>query len=93
MITSLILSTNTLYTPEGVYCEIYPLLEGNTEEFNFNIPYLSPFQARLLISWSVEDNTDICPSLMEIPLASGSLPGDWSSSCGQNPSSWPQAGN
>ena len=28
------------YTPYGVYCEIYPLLEGNTVKFNFNIPYL-----------------------------------------------------
>ena len=31
---------NSLYIPEGVYSEIYPTLEGNTEEFNFNISSL-----------------------------------------------------
>ena len=40
MITSLILLKFSLYTPWGLYCEIYPLLEGNTEELNFNIPLL-----------------------------------------------------
>ena len=40
MIISLISLTISMYTPEGVYCEIYPLLEGTTVEFNFNIPYL-----------------------------------------------------
>ena len=32
MITSLNSLTISLYTPEGVYCEVYLSLEGNTEE-------------------------------------------------------------
>ena len=40
MIPSLISLTIILYTPSGVYCQIYPSLEENTVEFNFNIPYL-----------------------------------------------------
>ena len=40
MITSLISLTISPYTPCGVYCEIYPLLEGNTEELHFKIPLL-----------------------------------------------------
>ena len=38
MITSLILLKISPYIPYGVYCELYPSLEGKTEEFNFNIP-------------------------------------------------------
>ena len=37
---SLISLTTSSFTPQGVYCEKYPLLEGNMVEFNFNIPYL-----------------------------------------------------
>ena len=40
MIPSLFPLTISLYTAQGVYCEIYPSLEGNTEVFNFNIPLL-----------------------------------------------------
>ena len=32
-----------------MYCEIYPLLEGNMVEFNFNIPYLR------MIQWHIYD--------------------------------------
>ena len=39
MIPSLISLTISLYTPQGVYCEVCPSLEGNTDEFNFNIPF------------------------------------------------------
>ena len=38
MIPSLFSLTISLYTLKGVYCEIYPLLEGNKVEFH--IPYL-----------------------------------------------------
>ena len=40
MITSLVSLTISPYTPYGVYCEMYPLLEGNTEVFMFNIQLL-----------------------------------------------------
>ena len=40
MIYSLISLTISPYTPQGVYCQIYPLLEGNPVKFNFNIQYL-----------------------------------------------------
>ena len=40
MFTSLVLWTNSQYTPQGVYCEMYPSLQGNTEEFDFSIPLL-----------------------------------------------------
>ena len=36
----IILLTISPYTPWGVYCEMYPLLEGITQEFNFNISFL-----------------------------------------------------
>ena len=38
MIASIILLKASLYTSKEVYCEIYTLIESNTEEFNFNIP-------------------------------------------------------
>ena len=40
MIALLIALTIIPYTPQGMYCEIYPLLEGSTVEFNFNISYV-----------------------------------------------------
>ena len=40
MFPSLFSLTISAYSPQGAYCEIYPSLEGNTLEFNFNIPYL-----------------------------------------------------
>ena len=38
MIRSIISLTISLYTPYKVYCEMYPTLEVNTKEKNFNIP-------------------------------------------------------
>ena len=40
IITSLISLAISLYTPYRVFSEIYPLLEGNTEVLNLNIPLL-----------------------------------------------------
>ena len=40
MTISINLLTVSMYFPSGVYSEIYPSVEGNTKEFNFNIPFL-----------------------------------------------------
>ena len=48
MITSIIYLKISPYTPQGVYCEMYPSLEGNTEEFNSNNPLLR------IIFWIVQ---------------------------------------
>ena len=44
MFTSLFSLTISLYTPSGVYCVIYPSLQGNIEEFGFSIPLLRMIQ-------------------------------------------------
>ena len=54
MFTSLFSLTISPYTPQGVYCVIYPQLRGNIVEFDFSIPLLR------MIKWTIKVDLGNC---------------------------------